>query len=137
MQEIIQKIEIVEEYNNDTISKYAKLDGYKITTNIQEILVLINNYQSCCESWGYLTSLDNLTDFDGSELLNIELVDIELNSIVYEELQENMVSQNEAMFVNFHTSNGKFQMVVYNSHNGYYGHNVYLISNQLKHKEHL
>ena len=37
----------------------------------------------------------------------------------------------DTMFVNFETSSGTFQLTCYNSHNGYYGHDVTVVSNQL------
>lgn len=54
MTEIIEKIEEVEDIP-DQFKEYSwcKGDGYKITTNKQEIYILIDNDQSCCESWGY------------------------------------------------------------------------------------
>ena len=35
------------------------------------------------------------------------------------------------VFVNFDTSAGLFQLVAYNQHNGYYGHEVLVVSNEL------
>jgi hypothetical protein len=32
-----------------------------------------------------------------------------------------------AYFVNFYTSKGMFQLAVYDSHNGYYGHSFYIV----------
>ena len=40
-----------------------------------------------------------------------------------------------AMFVNFETSNGTFQLTMYNTHNGYYGHSAVLVSKQLNVRE--
>lgn len=32
----------------------SEYDGYKITTTEHEYMILIDNGQSCCESWGIL-----------------------------------------------------------------------------------
>lgn len=37
----------------------------------------------------------------------------------------------ECVFIDFETSKGKLQFVLYNDHNGYYGHYVTIKSNQL------
>lgn len=104
-------------------------DGFKVTTDKQEIFVLISNNQSCCESWGYLSTVENPKDYVGADLLKIEVVDKDLNK------EPVYYYDGGAMFVNFETSKGLFQLTVYNSHNGYYGHAAKLISNQLNKEE--
>jgi hypothetical protein len=117
MKEIISKIEEVDSNNNS---------GYLITTNKQKIEILIDNLQDCCEEWGYVCSEDNPNDFIGAKLLNIVLVDEGLKT--YDFVGD---SECTAMFINLETDKGLLQFVLYNIHNGYYGHEVRIRSHQL------
>lgn len=107
-------------------------DGYQIVTDKQVITVAISNSQDCCENWGYLMSQDNLQDFIDAELLEVKVVDTALNSHVKDFLKEDYVSESSCMFVNFETSAGTLQFTAYNEHNGYYGHEAFVISNQIE-----
>lgn len=132
MKEIIEKIEEVDDYNMQDHDKYPTHgDGYKITTNEQEILIVVDNSSSCCEQWGYFSSEDNLKDFVGAEINNINLVDTALNVKAMEKEIPYGVDCGDTMFVNIETNKGTLQLAVYNSHNGYYGHTAYLKSKQL------
>ena len=42
-----------------------------------------------------------------------------------------ILDKEEVMFINIETSKGTLQFAVYNCHNGYYGHAVKVISEQL------
>jgi hypothetical protein len=129
----MEKILRIEETVFRTGGNY--LDGYvgfQIITDQQTIKVGISDVQSCCESWGYLITNDNIDDFIGSELLNIIRVDTALNNKKIEEIES--LDCGGAMFINFETTKGLFQIVVYNAHNGYYGHGAVLISKQLNHE---
>lgn len=107
--------------------RYSQYEGYEIITSKQTIRVGISSGQSCCENFGYLTTNDNLQDFIGANLRAIKIVDQALKIVVpLSDLYEG-----GAMFVNFETSKGVMQLVAYNSHNGYYGHEAVLISQQL------
>lgn len=127
MKEIITKIEEVQ-WEKVNERKYGA--GYKITTNKQSILFLIANYQACCEDWGYLTSEDNLEEFIGAELNDIRITDTALKTY---DLPKNHGGdyENNVVFLTLETSKGPLQFVAYNYHNGYYGHNVYVRSNQI------
>lgn len=102
---------------------YSEMDGYKVTTDKHEFHVLIDNGQSCCESWGYICSEDDTKPFIGEELLEIKLTDTALNQTV---LEESGYYEDEGgiQFVDFMTTRGVLQFAVYNSHNGYYGHGI-------------
>lgn len=135
MSEKILKIEEIENYVKNKLAdkwREPKYDGYKITTTNQEIFILIENCQSCCENWGYITSEDEayFNNYIGSELLRVELTDTELRNY---ELDTSWGG--DAMFVDLVTSEGVLQFVLYNLHNGYYGHEVLVISEQLNHSE--
>lgn len=112
----------------------GKYSGYVIQTEKQEIKFGISDHQTCCENWGYFSSEDDFAEFIGSDLISIETVDIALN---IDSFKEQDVEIDDCMFVNFKTTNGLLQFTVYNAHNGYYGHDVILISEQLKIDERL
>lgn len=114
--------------------KWRSIEGYEIITDKGSIKVGVSNYQLCCEDWGYFTSEDNLQDFLGAEVIQVDLVDKELK--VYEKLR--YLEDGGAMFVNVVTNKGTLQLVAYNCHNGYYGHNaVYIDVDGNKHEESL
>lgn len=78
------------------------------------------------ESWGYLSSEDDFGSFIGSELKNVYVTDSELGTIV-SNMKEDL-DAGSAMFINVETTKGLLQFVAYNEHNGYYGHDVRLVS---------
>jgi hypothetical protein len=102
---------------------YSDMDGYKVETEDHVFYVLIDNGQSCCESWGYLSSEDNFTPFIGTELIEIKLTDVALNQSVVEK-SGYYEDSGGIQFVDFVTERGVFQLAVYNAHNGYYGHGI-------------
>ena len=51
------------------LTGYSSMDGYKVETDKHTYLVLIDNGQSCCESWGCISSEDDLKSFKGDILL--------------------------------------------------------------------
>jgi len=99
--------------------EWSGMEGYEVKTNRRTITVLISNEQSCCEEWGYCSSDDNLQGKIGAELLSMSVTDDHLNTWDFEEGYEGA-----AQFVTFTTSKGVFQLAVYNWHNGYYGHDI-------------
>lgn len=102
---------------------YSSMDGYKVETEDHILHVLIDNGQSCCENWGYLSSEDDLTPFIGTELVEIKLTDVALNQSVVEK-SGYYEDSGGIQFVDFVTDKGTFQLAVYNAHNGYYGHGI-------------
>jgi hypothetical protein len=123
--ETISNIEVIHGYDNE-------YDGYKVTTNKQEIFVLISNDQSCCEDWGYFATNDEIKDFIGATLLELKLVDESLDVKKLNEKLEYGLDEGAVQFVNFETDRGTFQLAVYNAHNGYYSHVILIKSNQVK-----
>jgi len=105
-------------------------DGFVIKTDKQEIKLGIQNSQCCCESWGYFMSEDDTARFVGADLLDIKITNCALNK---EKLQE--VYEGDTMFVDIETSEGVLQFVAYNCHNGYYGHDALVQSEQLNYSE--
>ena len=129
MEERILKIEEKDfEFGDETCG--MSYSGFVITTNKHIYKIGIDNSQQCCErfdckayfSSGYLMTEDEIEDFIGAEFLGIEVVDADKK--VYEVFD---IYDGEAIFVNIKTSKGVFQIVVYNEHNGYYGHEVKII----------
>ena len=108
----------------NTLCGYADMDGYKVETDKHAFYVLIDNGQSCCENWGYMTSEDNFEPFIGVELFEVNVTDVGLNQKVLTKMGNDYIDNDEIQFVDFKTSNGTFQLAVYNSHNGYYGHGI-------------
>lgn len=126
--EIIESIE----YDDFNIGEYSSYEGLIIKTNKQEIKMGISNFQSCCENWGSIVSEDDFEDFIGSSLLNIYITDEELKSYDFDEY-----FSGDCIFINIETNKGKLQLVVYNDHNGYYGHNVTIKSTQLEYDDYI
>ena len=112
--------------------------GYVIATDKQKIKLLIDNYQQCCETTGYFLSEENVSDFIGSKLFGIKITDTELKEGLLEknELDEDYF-EGGIMFVDIDTSNGTLQFIAYNEHNGYYGHEAKVVSEQLNHTGYL
>ena len=105
----------------DALRGYGSYDGYKIKTDIHEFYILIDNEQSCCESWGYFSSEDAFEPFIGKYLMEIVLTDKALNSKRVEE-SDYYDDGGGIQFVNFNIADGTvLQFAVYNAHNGYYG----------------
>lgn len=113
----------------------TRFEGFEIQTDQQSIKVGIDSDGQCCERFGYLHSEDDIKIFIGAELYDIVLVDKALNSKKMDELDlsdpQERRGRFSTMFVNFNTSKGLFQIVAYNDHNGYYGHDAVLLSRQL------
>ena len=107
--------------------------GYKIHTDKQVISLLISNGQSCCEDWGYLMSeeLNDGDNFIGANITSIK--EVSLADITKDEDEDDYFDP--CIFINVNTDRGTLQFKAYNSHNGYYGHDVRVHSEQLKLKE--
>ena len=127
-------IKSIEELSQEELSQYG-MEGFKITTNNQEIFAGISSGQSCCEDYGYLISHDDFEDFKGAELLNICLTDTLLKSKSFSSSDIPNLDYGGTIFCNFETSKGTLQFIAYNAHNGYYGHTVMIKSNQLNFKD--
>ena len=105
-------------------------DGYEVKTENATYRILIENEQNYCESWGYFSSDDNYEDFIGKDLVDVSLTDTALNQ---QKVQESGWYEDEGgiQFVDFKFSDGSvLQFAVYNAHNGYYGHSIYVIKDE-------
>ena len=108
-------------------------EGYLIDTDKQTIKLGISTGQSCCENFGYFMSEDNVSEFEGSELVSVEITDTQLKPC--SDFDASNMYEGGVMFVNINTSNGLLQFVAYNEHNGYYGHEAIVMSKQLNLEE--
>lgn len=116
--------------DRQTIEKILKITKsgtiYLRSKNCKDAIRFRKNGQNCCENWGYLSSEDDFGSFIGSELKNVYVTDTELG-IIASNMKEDL-DAGSAMFINVETTNGLLQFVAYNEHNGYYGHEVKLVS---------
>lgn len=104
-------------------------DGFVIETTEQVVQFGISNEQNCCEHWGTIMAPEDVSSFVGAQLLSMTLTDEALNTVKLPDLDSG-----GAVFLTLHTSNGPCQFVVYNEHNGYYGHKVWVRSRDLQHE---
>ncbi len=116
----MEKILEIKEYS------YNGWDGFTIKTDKQTITLFIDNIHSYCESFGFLTSEDDFVDFIGAELIGVTKIDDKLRTC------SNITDdEKNYLFINVNTSIGLLQFTAYNFHNGYYGNQVKITSNQL------
>lgn len=102
---------------------YGEYDGYLIETDEHKYRILIDNNQSCCESWGYFSSNDDFEEFIGKELKEVRLTDTALNQKIFDDNFPYGLYEGGVQFVDFIMVDGNvLQFAVYNEHNGYYGH---------------
>ena len=102
----------------------TEAEGFSVKTDEHAFLILISSRQSCCESWGYITSDDEFEKYIGRNLAEVNLTDVSLLKEPLEELE--YLDGGGVQFVDFVTDRGVLQFAVYNAHNGYYGHSVLL-----------
>jgi hypothetical protein len=114
------------------LAGHTSMEGFRVETSNHELLVLIDDQASCCESWGHVHSADDTSYYLGAELLSIRLTDTALNSTIIDRHGRAKYGFDEGgiQFVDLDTSKGKLQLAVYNSHNGYYGHGIVVALDQ-------
>lgn len=116
----------VSEYANETY------DGYRIKTNRQDIMLLIDDGQQCCEDWGYFWTNDNIQEFIFRKLLEIRVTDKSLDTRTLDDIY---IDEGHIMFIDLVTDYGTLQFTAYNAHNGYYSHHALIVSKQLTRSE--
>ena len=113
------------------LSGIIETDGYEIVTDEATYRILIENGQSCCEDWGYFSSDDDFERYYGKSLVDVVLTDTALNQKKLEETLPYGLEYGGIQFVDFKFSDGSvLQFAVYNAHNGYYGHSIYVTKDQ-------
>jgi len=113
-------------------TSWSSYEGFQVITDKQTIKLGIQSGQSCCEQYGYFMSEDDFSGFINSKLISIEITNTCLNT---KKLEQEELYEPDLMFVNLNTDKGLLQFVAYNSHNGYYGHDAVVVSEQLNHEE--
>lgn len=105
--------------------------GIYITTNRAILKFEIDSSRQCCEHFGYFSynEFDKPYEhFIGAEIYQIFISnDKNENQKVFdimEGVKHDMYDIDSAVFINVMTSKGKIQIVIYNEHNGYYGHEI-------------
>lgn len=102
---MLGKIKNIVVVHNIEIKPGYSMDGYKVETDKHTFYVLIDNDQSCCETWGYLSSDDDLNYFIGANLLQIKVIDKALNQKdLIEKNYDIFLDEGNIQFVDFKTS---------------------------------
>ena len=122
-------IESITEVFDVPLDKYSQGDGYQLNFTDNSVCeLLIDNGQNCCESWGYLASNDVLEEFYGAEIVEATITDMTSDTKFFDRIVvESEGSEYEVpgcVFITLRTTKGDLQLVAYNAHNGYYGHDV-------------
>ncbi len=108
-------------------------EGYQIVTNEEIWYFLINGEGQCCERWGYFDCGDDISEVIGKELKEIYVTDTALKSeTLYSKMEKHQINRKydspSLCFVNVVTTCGaSVQLAVYNEHEGYYGHDVFVL----------
>ena len=120
----------IEEFFGEKLEKseynWSTFDGFRIKTSEKELVLAISDGASCCENFGTISTEDDFEEFIGAEIRNILITEGNLTSELMENLSKEYVSSDETEFITLETTKGTLQFAVYNSHNGYYGHSVYI-----------
>lgn len=105
--------------------------GIYITTNKAVLKFEIGADRQCCEHFGYFSYSEfdkPYEHFIDAEIYQIFISNDEAeNKKVFDitdEVKHQMYDIDAAVFINVMTSKGKMQIVIYNEHNGYYGHEI-------------
>lgn len=117
-------------------------DGYRIELDTGIVIqLLIENYQSCCENWGYLYTPDIIQAFLFADVYSWDntYTPIAREAVGMAAYYDRETSDEDvtviAQFITFHTSVGELTFAVYNEHNGYYSHGAKLVINDKVVKE--
>ena len=100
--------------------------GYRIATDRTVIEFGISTCHQCCERWGYFSSDDDLGRFVGKEISDIELYSEKEGSYGIPEDAEDLECGGICFITVRLTDGDSFQLAVYNAHNGYYGHDIWV-----------
>ncbi len=109
---------------------YSNFMGYEMETDQGFVTIAVDNVSACCESFGAVDNLPNLEYFNGSNIVDIQAVEVnEKGEWRDSKSLDNKIGDYgeevlEAGFIKIVTDKDTFDMSVYNNHNGYYGHEV-------------
>lgn len=139
LREVERTDEVIINIQRRSVLSRGNYEGFLIRTNYQDIEIGITRERSCCELHGYFDS-EPPAFYIGAHFRGIELTDTELITHFHTQGHREASRMNEyggVMFVNIKTDRGVYQVAVYNWHNGYYGHDVYVHSQQLTTERHM
>ena len=98
--------------------------GYKVVMSdaSKNIICKMNNYQQCYEDFDVVINprLVPPSDFIGAEYYSVEVKDDDVNKYNDESYF------NRAIIVIIRTNKGILTILLYNEHNGYYNHEIYI-----------
>jgi hypothetical protein len=145
----VERIVVIRRFE-DGDEDYDEGAGYVIYTTQQTVTLSINNSALCCESWGYFLTEDDTGKFIGAEFRGCRVTRTNRSQISFEKegdrsirpdkgepVKEIHLDCGDVMFVDILTDRGTLQFVAYNSHNGYYGHAVKVVSRELIEEKYL
>lgn len=117
---------------------YGSYAGFQIETTEQVVTLAINDDPACCETWGYFLTEDDVAKFIGAELREIKITDTNRSTHTFDDGKwddenNHSLDAGGVLFVDLVTDRGTLQFVAYNAHNGYYGHEAKIHSQQLEH----
>lgn len=125
---------IVDEITGKTIESIIEhnthsWDGYKITfVGGEHLNIKLSNGQCCCENWGVSIVEPNNELNESNTWINKQINQMTI------ELSNNDDDNNESSLnikVEFITNDGKFTIILYNEHNGYYSHDYFIETTKL------
>ncbi len=123
---VITQISEIEEIDIEQ----KRYSGFVIQTDQTNIYALIESDRHCCESYGYFSTNDEFASFVGATLLKIKFTDRALKQKDYVRQIKKEISEDMGgiQFIDCVTTKGTLQFVVYNAHNGAYGHDILVLS---------
>lgn len=100
----------------EKIKKYGWM-GYRVTTTVQKIRLLIEDVRICCKDWDiYMTFNDLRTGTGSDEEFIKSLIGLEVQDISFGKRPE----ENDAAIIRLKTDQGPLQIVFCNDHNCFY-----------------
>lgn len=107
-----------------SIVKMKDYEGYRIKTEQDNIKFVVDNSKNIGESWGYLSTPEDLKDYIGAEYLGYYS-----NSKEKTKLSNEIEKLANCQFLTIKTSNGEIDFTIYNSCGNFYGKETLLILN--------
>ena len=115
----------------------------------ENFVLAIENNQNCCEYWGYglldISDINNIEEISGEIEETVKTItvgclsELSVEEKVVKHLVDMMIGgwydideDNDIYASLIKTNNKKLLAFVYNIHNGYYAHNIYYTSDELK-----
>lgn len=121
---------------------FDKYIGIKIELdNEEEIVIGIEDYQNCCET--YDCELKYPDGYDKETCIGLEIIDFTDGSahskcsyIRYNEYEDNHKGDDyQSLTISINTTAGVISCKLYNEHNGYYPHDIYMEFNDFTDKQ--